>query len=254
MVKRLGGFGDLALNFRFYYISTLAKRLPTSLPYIGSRLVMYRQQGVSSAAIANCILLENILIGIGGAIAFFALMPFYSNVPEGVALPLGIAFVLLIGMFVLWPRLLSDLTNWILKRLKRQEMDRMPTRGDMLAWIGIYVLPWLFAGASLYFMPRAISPITALKLFDATEISTLATLVSLLYFIIPGGLGLKELTAAALLQMWISPSAAIIIPVIYRLVHTTNEIIWALLALLVPYPQPGQDTPMEPAQEPENRH
>lgn len=234
MVSRLGGFKDVGLNFRYYYLSTLAKRIPSSIPYIGSRLVMYRQIGVSGAIIMNCIVLENVLIGVAGLITFFLFLPFYSAAPSNVLLPLSL---LGIGMVLaLWirPQIFIDITNWLLRRLGRNSLEMIPNRREIFTWIGLYILPWLFAGASLYFAPRALSELNSLPLIDSLEISTLATLVSLLNLILPGGLSLKELTASTLLTAWMPFSAALVISLSYRLIHTLNEVLWALLALAWP--------------------
>ncbi len=233
MISRLGNFTDFRLNFRYYYVSTLAKRLPTSLPYIGSRLVMYRQEGVSGAAVMNCILLENLLVGVGGVIVFLLFIPFYTSTPANITMILLALAVVLITALLARPQIVVEFSNWILVKLKRRALTSMPNRSDILIWVGIYTLPWFFAGASFYCLPRALSTITALGAFDALSISALSTLVSLSNFVLPGGLALKELTSSALLTPWMPLSAALVITIIYRVIHTADEILWALFALVI---------------------
>lgn len=235
MVARLSGFREARLNFRFYYLSTLAKRLPTALPYIGGRLALYKKVGVPGAVVVTCILMENILIGVAGAITFLLFLPFYSNVPYGVALPISVGTTILVIALIARPQLLSEFINWLLKRLKKQGLDQIPDRRDILIWTGLYILPWLFAGASLYFAPKALTTTPGPNLIDSLEVSTLATMVTLINFILPSGMGLKELTSTALLSIWMPISSALVISLVYRIIHTINEIVWALGALLVPY-------------------
>ena len=234
MMARLGKFTDLAANFRYYYVSTLTKRLPTSLPYIGSRLVMYKQENVSTPVIINCILLENLLIGVAGIIAFLLFSPFYTNVPGNIIVPMVISAILLIALLFIRPEWLILVTNWALRRLHKEQITTSLSRRDILYLIGIYILPWVFAGISFYFAPRALSDFHGLSLMDSFQISMLSTLVSLLYFIIPGGLALKELTASVLMTAWMPLSAAILITFAYRIIHTLDEVMWALIALLIP--------------------
>jgi hypothetical protein len=243
MVRRLGGFSDLRSSLYFYYVSNLAKRLPTSLPYIGGRLVMYKEVGVSGSAMMNCIVLENLLIGIGGVITFLIFLPFYTKVPAGIVTPMVAVGLGSIGILIIRPQLLVELTNWILRRFKREGLTRVPNRSDILIWTGIYTLPWLIGGICFWFAPRALSTITGINLVDAIEISTLSTLVSLLYFIVPGGLALKEMTASALMTIWMPFSAALVITMVYRLLHTVNEILWAVGTYLIyahRHDQPGE--------------
>ncbi len=234
MIRRLGGFTDWRLDLRYYYLSTLAKRLPTSIPYIGGRLAMYGQHGVPAAAILNAVFLENLLVGVGGVLVFILFLPFYSQVPAGITLPLFIAGTGLVIISLIRPQIYVEITNWLLKRMKRQTLENLPGRKDMLIWIGIYMLPWLFSGASMYFAPRAVSNMSGLGFFDALLVLTLATLVSLLYFVIPGGLALKEVTGSALLSTWMPVSVALTLMFIFRLIHTINEIVWARVVILLP--------------------
>ncbi len=233
MVARMGGFKDIRSDIYFYYVSNLAKRLPTSIPYIGSRLVMYKRAGISQAAIMNCIVLENLLIGMAGVIIFFIFLPFYSSVPKGIVPPMVAVELILITGLLARPQFIIDITNWVLIRFKKEGMTRIPSRRDILIWIGVYTLPWIFAGLSLYFAFRGFSSINTISVMDAIEISTLSTLVSLLYFIVPGGLALKEMTSSALLTAWMPFSIALVITMVYRLLQTANDIFWALVAHLV---------------------
>jgi hypothetical protein len=234
MMVRLGKFTDLRTNFRYYYVSNLTKRLPTSIPYIGTRLVMYRQEDVPTPVIINCVLLENLLIGIAGIIAFLLFAPFYKFIPEGIIIPMITVALILITLLLVWPRFVILITNWVLRRFHKEQIGTSLERRDILFLLGIYILPWLFAGASFYFAPRALSDFQGLSYLDSFQISTLATLASLLYFVIPGGLALKEITASVLLTAWMPLSTALLITIAYRLIHTVNELVWALIGLVIP--------------------
>jgi glycosyltransferase 2 family protein len=234
IMARLGDFHDLRKSFRFYYISALAKRLPSSLPYAGSRLLMYRKEGVSGAAIMNAILLENLLVGIGGVLVFMAFIPFYTHIPTAIVIPLAVVTFLLTLTLFIRPQLIIEAINWVLRKMHRRTLEKVPRRKDILIWIAIYTLPWIFASASFFCLPRAFSDIDVIKWSDAIAISALSTLASLLNFVLPGGLALKELTSSALLIPWIPLSAAVVLTVTYRVIHTLDEILWALVALLIP--------------------
>ena len=233
MMARLGNFADIQMNFRYYYLSTLAKRIPTSLWYIGGRLVMYRQVGVAASAVVNCVVLENLIIGIAGVCTFIALWPFYTNIPNTGIFPFTIAGIIgLVGLLAR-PQVFVDVTNWGLQRLGKQALDYNPKRRDILLWWGWYVLPWIFAGCALYCAARSFTDHVNLGLVDAIGISTLTMLVALLSTLLPGGLGLKELTASVLLLPWMPFSSALMISLAYRLLQTINEVGWALLAMQI---------------------
>jgi glycosyltransferase 2 family protein len=235
MIRALGDFGALAPNVRFYYVSTLAKRIPTGLPYIGGRLLLYKQVNVSAAAVLNCIFLENLLIGTGGILFFVALLPIYAAPIEPVVrVGLTVLGCVLVAALLLRSGFAVEFTNWVLARLGKAGLERFPTRRELFAWIGWYVLPWPLAGFSLYYALLGFTDAVTVSVQDALMISTLATLVTLLNFVIPAGLGLKELTLAALLTPWMPLPTAIVVSLLYRLLHTLNEVLWAGLALWVP--------------------
>jgi hypothetical protein len=239
MIDRLSGFNDLTLNIRFYYLSTLAKRVPTAVWYVGGRLAMYRQVGVAGSVVIGCILLENIMIAMAGALVFLTLLPMYSHVlyPHlslKVGGPIALAGISLFSLLLVRPRVLVDFTNRVLRRLGRSELENVPATRDIALWVGLYTLPWLFAGASLYFAILALSDVVGPGIWDSIGISTLAMLVTILSFVLPGGFGLKELTFGALLSFWMPLSSALVLSVAYRLLQTGNEVVWAMVASTLP--------------------
>jgi len=235
MIERLSGFNNRWANLRIYYISTLAKRIPTSIPYISGRLVLYRQVGVSSAAVLNSVLLENLLIGIAGVFVLIIFWHLYTgNTPLYVTFFLGIIALVLLAYMMLRFDTIRQYGNKLLKRLNLSELDQSPTSKDFTLWIGLYSLPWFFAGGSLYFAIQGVTESVPITMGNALVISTLASLVSLLNLIIPGGLGLKEVSMTALLLPWMPASVAILFSLSYRLLHTVDEILWAVAALCIP--------------------
>ena len=247
MIARLTGASRWRDDFRIYYVSTLAKRVPTSLPFIGSRLMMYAQLGVPATVVLNCILLETVLIGIGGVITFLALLPLYSGMPA-VAATVAVPGLALMALLLLRPGLFIALSNRVSKRLGRPPLERVPERRDILLWTALYVAPWLLAGAAFYSVPRAFSNGSAPGLVDAIGISTLTMLIALFSIIMPSGLGLKEVASGALLSPWMPFSTAVLISLAYRLLQTGNEMVMATLAYVAT--KRGQPAVSEPASAP----
>jgi len=233
MLRRLGGFDDVRRNFVIYYLSTLAKRIPSALWYIGGRLMMYRQVEVSRSAVLNATALETVLIGAAGILVYLLLQPFYTYAIANTTWVLAVIGVAASVTFLLRPRLLLDLTNALLRRLKRNSIQADLSRRDLLLWGGIYVIPWPLAGVSLYFMIQAITVGLPADLVSVIGVSTLSMLIALLTIILPGGLGLKELTIAGLLSSWMPLSAGIVIAIAYRILQTLDEVLWAVLAHIV---------------------
>lgn len=233
MVKKLSGFNDPIISFKFYYLTNLAKRLPTSIPSIGSRLILYKQIGVSRSAIINCIALESLLIGLGGSITFISFLPFYSQVPNDFTLPLAVGTLLLLGLLFIKPQILITISNWFLRKTHRQLLTASPNRTDLIFWTGIYIAPWIFSGIGLYLLPLSLSSIQFPSTIDAIGISTLATLITLLNIFLPGGLGLKEFAVSFLLTPYVPLSIGLVISIVWRILNTLIDIFWTLTSILI---------------------
>jgi uncharacterized membrane protein YbhN (UPF0104 family) len=233
IVKKHTGFNNYTLSFKFYCLSTLAKRLPTILPYVSSRLILYRQIGISSAAIINCLVLENLLIGIGGMVTFLSLSPFYSHAPPYLSLVLAIITFAVIGIVLFNPRLFTKTTNWVLYRLHKEPLAASPKRRDLFGWIGLYIIPWALSGVALFLLPKAFSSSAFPSLLDVMGIATASSLIAVVNIILPGSLGVKEIAASALLSMWVPLSVGLVISLLWRLLNTLIDIIWTLFSSML---------------------
>ncbi|MCS7056795.1 MAG: flippase-like domain-containing protein [Thermoflexales bacterium] len=232
MLKRLSGFGDWRVNFRYYYVSVLAKRVPTSVPFISGRLVMYRQAGVPASIVLNCIALEALLVGAGGVITLVTLWPFTQHVPWQIFAVFAAPTAFIMGLLLVRPSVFFELTNQVLRRLNRPTLDRFPVGQDIILWTMLYVIPWVTTGASFYFAPQALSTATGPDPLQSIIISTVSMLISLGSLLLPAGFGLKEVASTILLSSWVPLPAASVIVIAYRVIHTVDEIIFALLALV----------------------
>jgi hypothetical protein len=230
MLRRLGHVDDARTNAYIYYLSTLAKRIPSAIWYVGGRLVMYQRVGVARSATLNAVALETVLIGCAGALVYVALLPFYPWTSAWITwllLALGISLLLI---FFIRPRWMLEATNLALRRCGRDPIQVVVRRRDLMLWLGIYLLPWPLAGVSLFFMIQSMTPGMATNLAVIVGVSTLSMLVALISLILPAGLGLKEFTIAALMSAWMPLSVGVVVAISYRVLQTFDEVLWAALA------------------------
>jgi hypothetical protein len=231
MLRRLGRFSDLRTNAHIYYLSTLAKRVPIAVWYIGGRLVMYQRQNVSRSAVLNAIALESLLIGGAGVLVYLLLQPFYSySSPDLAWIVVAVAGVAALICLV-QPRLLLNMTNVVLRRFHRNPIQVELSRQDLLLWIGIYLVPTPLAGVSLYFLIQAITTGIEADLVSLIGVATLSMLVGLASMLLPAGFGLKELAMAALLATWMPLSVGVVVAIAFRILNTFDDLVWAALAL-----------------------
>lgn len=226
MMRRMAGLVDWRSDFQIYSLSLLSRRIPTPLWYIGGRLYLYRKRRVSAAIVLNATGLETVLIGLSGIVCYVLLLPWYTYAQRWPWQPLLAGGGILAAILAMRPNLLLDLSNLVLRLLGRPSFDTSVARTDLALWGLTYLATWFLDGIGLCFFVNSVLP-TSPAPADVIGVSTISALVALATLVLPGGFGLKELTMGALMSAWIPMSAGIAISVLYRLVHTLLEALWA---------------------------
>jgi hypothetical protein len=102
-------------------------------------------------------------------------------------------------------------------------------------WVALYTLAWLLATAILYIMVQAVAgpgqlyPLEALKVWSFT--GSLGMLVTML----PSSLGVRELSLVWFLHGQLTPSIALLIALMLRIIYTLADAIWGLIGWLISY-------------------
>ena len=217
-------------DFKVYYSTTVTKRVPGVVWYIAGRAHLYSQAGISKSVVVTCTVMETALAFVGGVASFLLLSPLYSYwLLPGNAWLLLIPAVPLIGV-ALHPAILVRFVNLFLKRFDRGQMTVRPSRVLILPICTMYGLAWLGGGLCLYLLISASHPLPVSELATVIGFATISGLAGLLTLALPAGMGLKELTLAALLAYYVPFPVAIVISVLFRMLTTADEILWAVIA------------------------
>jgi glycosyltransferase 2 family protein len=236
-MHRLGKQDNWRHNFHIFSVSMLARRIPVPIWYVGSRVYLYREIQVSTSIVLTATILETALIALSGVLCYVLLLPWYTyttifpwQILAGIA---GlVTFALLIR-----PALFIDLINLVLHWLKKGSITAEITRRDLLLWTLLYLATWFIDGLGLYYTVSAFL-VTPPPLPSVIGVSTISALVGLASMALPGGFGLKEITMGALLGSWIPVTAGIVISIIYRLLQTIIETLWAFVGQKMPEDPP----------------
>ncbi len=226
-MRRLLNRGQWRTNFRIFSVSMLARRVPIPIWYVGSRVYLYRERQTSTTIVLTATALETALIAVSGVMWYVMLLPWYSYTQHWawwILLALTGVFSLVL---LLRPGLLIDLTNLALRLLKRPSIPVTITRRDLLLWGLLYLVTWFLDGLGLYYTVAAFMasppPVTSV-----IGVSTVSALVALATMALPTFL-LKEITTGALLSVWMPVSAGVVISILYRLLQTIVETLWAFV-------------------------
>lgn len=144
-------------------------------------------------------------------------------------LPPVVAGLFLVPLLILlYPPAHNRLFGYLLRRLHYTgEVSLAPrvSAGLLL----IYGLAWILGGIDLYLLANAVQPVP-LELLPAVIGAWAASgAVSFVASYLVQGMGLTEVTLAALLSSYLPLPVAIVISILFRILLTICEVLWALL-------------------------
>lgn len=232
-LRHLSGYGSIALDFRIFSISMLARRIPLPIWYLGSRFHLYRKENVSIALIMTVTSVELALIAITGIVCFIIFLPWYNfSLPFPPEILGGIVLFALVLM-IFRPNLFADLINFVLRMFKKPPVSSVLSRKMILGLVFLYLVAWILDGIGFYFLLRSFlfSPPPIISMIG---IATITGLIGMASMVFPAGFGLKELSMSVLLSVWMPVSAGLVISILNRLVQTMIEFFWAAIGQKIP--------------------
>jgi hypothetical protein len=225
----------LAAHIKIYCATLAARRLPGTVWYVGGRLVLYKQAGVSRAEVSLASGIElAAIIGSGLALGITLLPAALGLTPRYSALA---ALASVAASVWLGPRLVA----WLAGRFV--PLRAAPGGRDVLAWLGWFGLMWLLGGVMLAQIIRAFQPLPRSELVFVCGAWALSGALGALTFLLPSSFGVSDISLAILLAQIMPAPAAGTIAVITRILGILYEFL--LAAAFLPWlREPGkQKTP-----------
>ena len=213
-VKIINGCGE-KLNWKtgiiIHTYSQAAKYLPGGMWNVLGRVFLCTKNGMNVARVSASVFLEIILNIVAGGI--LVVITGYST------LNLNIYIILVAGLLIIaWfykPNLVIKPALSIYKKWKKQEIELNVSRMQLIIWTLFFTGAWLLYSLVFYFFITGILHIPINYMFSVGTLifSWLVGFISP----IPGGLGVREGSMAALLSIQLSYSDALSISLFTRL-------------------------------------
>jgi hypothetical protein len=235
VMSRIGGCRDRRTNMRLYSLSCLPKRIPGAIWYITSRVVLYRECQVSHATTLAATAIETTFLALTGFSIYLLSLGMNSSRLDPRLRGAAIITFIFTLVVPLWVPLLRRGLGWLQERtgtLTPVEFNSW----DALRLLGISGLGWFGGGLLLYILANAVAPLPLAQLPDLIGSWGAAGAVSLTVGLLIQGMGLREVTLAVLLSNYMPLSMAAVVSVLFRLLLTGGEFMWALIfAWLAPW-------------------
>jgi len=227
IMSYIGGCHDLYTNIRLYSLSCLPKRLPGTVWYISSRVALYQECQVKPAITLMATFIETICLTFSG----FSISLLVGTTSALFSQGKGIVICLLLLplAFPMWGLLARRGFGPQERKGLMMIIDKFNLRSALLL-LGISVLAWTGGGLLLYILSNAVTEVPMTRLPSVIGIWSGAGAFSLSVGLLAQGLGLREVALTALLAYEMPLPAAAIVSLLFRLLLTLGEPLWALVA------------------------
>jgi hypothetical protein len=210
------GFGE---SLGVHFLSAITKYLPGYAWQFLSKAYLVRGRQVSPGAIGLALLTEFVLLLLGGGVLAFALAGWYGPAWP-VIRPIPRWVWLAAGTFT--GLSLTGYLGWLVRRLK--------TNGQAIAarclWLALAAgtIGWGFFALAAWLAARSLLPVAVADLPQAAFALILAMLASILVLFVPGGVGVREMALAFLLQGMLPLSLGVTVSLLLRLGVVLGEL------------------------------
>jgi len=213
-------------------VTLLGRYVPTSVMLAVSRMALAQREGVPKRVSFASFVYEMGLTFTAAVIVgayFFVSLPSLRHDPERFA-----ALVLpVVALVALDPRVFHRLADVALRRMGRDPLPLSLSRRRVFSFLVFYSLAMVIAGFGVYAFARAIHPVGGSDLASVVASYSVGFAVSLIAFVLPGGLGAREAAMAAALSPAIGLTVGIAVAIAVRLEQMVIEVVFAAVAPLV---------------------
>ncbi len=257
MMRRLApqGGGSLRTNFAIYYTTSLAKRIPGTVWYAAGRVALYERLGINPSLTMAALVYESALVFLAGvpAIALLVVPALRAGIASTLTMPgplvvAVVAAVVALMVGLMWPGVLERLINVVRRALKREAVAVKVSHWDILFWLALYVAAHLIgAGVGFYCIVNIVYPVPLAQFAPIALIGVVSVIIGLISFLLPFIPLAREASITVLLAAYLPLPITLIVAVLFRLVWTVNDALWAMLAYRIGVTDatvvPSRDTP-----------
>jgi glycosyltransferase 2 family protein len=219
VLARLGGRLSLTSGLAVWSLSSLGRWVPSSFPLPVIRILGARRAGVAGRLTAASIAYEGAFSVLAALLCASLLL---ADAPPGVGVGIGIA-VAALAVVSVDPRVFRRLADALLHRLGREGLPSVLTRRELLGFLIAFAASFVLAGLAVFATAEALFEVGPSDLPAAISSFAAGFLASLLFFVLPAGVGAREAGMTGVLSAQMPVELAIAVSVVVRLTQIVVE-------------------------------
>jgi uncharacterized membrane protein YbhN (UPF0104 family) len=212
--------------YAIWFASGLGRYVPTALLLPMLRMAMAEREGVPKRITAATVAYELALL-ITGSVVVAAYFVITLPDLDGIWQRYLVLVLPAVALIAIHPRVFHPLADWALTRAGRSTLPLSLPALRSLEFVVLYAAACLIAGLGIYCLAQAITPVGADSLPTVVSAYAVANTVSILAFVIPGGLGAREASMAAALAPVMPTAPAVAVAVLSRILQVGLEMAFA---------------------------
>lgn len=228
MIKRAGHVDHRWRDVEIYAYTHLMRHIPGAFWYLAGRTAMYYAEGIGASIVLASSGLEWLLLLVAAVVTYSVL-----SLPTPGSEVIFVVFILAVIASLRGCRFLYSIParHWLLgfirRRLEDISMIALPRWGELILWIGLYIIAYGIGGLILFSLIHGVAPTSDITLSAATRIWALAGGIGFLTsMVVPAGIGIRELTLTALLAPDISTVGALLVALLLRMLFMASDLVW----------------------------
>jgi glycosyltransferase 2 family protein len=242
-LRRLDGHLSFGTAIRIWFLSAIVRYIPGNIWQPISFTVLAQRHGVRPEVTLGSIVVYQVvtllsIVPLTGAYLVYRAGEGLPNLLQSLP-PWLIALLIFSPMliFLLNPAWFVYLLNWMLRKIKRTEIDSTLTRFSLFKLFIIATLDWLLWGAAFAALTFAMGNYSTQAVYQLlphlVAVYPIALVIGFLSLITPSGLGVREGAVLVLLAPYLPTATVTVIALAMRLWLMAGELLMAAISAVV---------------------
>ncbi len=223
-------------SFALYCTSAIFKYIPGKIWTYAAQIALLSSKGIANVTLLYINLVSFIcLFFVTALFSFYYYFIYVREMSLHATLPIFMLFLMMDAVFIIGNH---TIINYLIRPVNRLfNLNIKPIHTKKTTFIQVqmlYALACVFLGIALYFLARGVNmPLSFSHIFAMMATISVSLILGLLAFFTMGGLGVREGAMFFMLKQFATIEAALILPVISRLLITAVELLMGLMGIMI---------------------